>query len=76
LLPPPRPSIHADLKIVGRAYRHAHRSGVSKADAARMALETYCSLHPEVAEDVARGVVAQIIKATSEAGAIWMDNAA
>jgi hypothetical protein len=72
----PTVSIDADLKLVGRAFRRARRSGVSMTDAERAALETYWAFHPDVPEGEARQAVARLIKAASEAGLIWMDNAA
>ena len=67
-------SIHTDLRLVGRTFRQHRRSGVSRPDAERAAIELYCSFHPDVAENDAREAVAQLIKASSEAGLIWTEN--
>ena len=72
----PEVSIQADLTVVGRSFRQARRSGVSRIDAEQLALDTYCGLHPDVPDSEARLVVSKLIKASSEAGLIWMDNAA
>jgi hypothetical protein len=71
----PEISVHADLTLVGRSFRQARRSGVSRIDAEQLAVDTYCGLHPDVPDSEARPVVAKLIKASSEAGLIWMDNA-
>ena len=70
----PEFSLHTDLRLVGRAFRQARRSGVSRPEAERSALEVYCSFHPEASEAKAREAVAWLIKASSEAGMIWIDN--
>ena len=69
-------SIQADLTLVGRSFRQARRSGMSRTDAEQLALDTYCGLHPDVVDSEARPVVAKLIKASSEAGLIWTENAA
>lgn len=70
----PSLSIATDLKLVGQAYRQARYSTGSRTDAEKAALDAYCSLHPEAPESEARETVAKIIKASSEAGLIWIDN--
>ena len=63
-----------DMTLIGRTYRQIRQSGGNRADARQTALDTYCSLHPEVAEAAAREAVSKIIKASSEAGLIWTQN--
>lgn len=64
-------SIATDLKHVGRAYRLARCTVGNRVDAERAALDTYCSLHPDTPNTLARETVAKIMKASSEAGLIW-----
>ncbi len=67
------PSIATVLKLVGQAYRQTrHHSGRAEAEAA--AFNAYCSLHPDVSEIEALAAVHMIIKASSEAGLIWIDS--
>jgi len=70
----PTLSFATDLKLVRQAYRQARYSTGSRADAARVALDAYCSLHPDTPDADARDAVAKIIKASSEAGLIWTEN--
>jgi len=67
-------SLDTYLKLVRQAYRQARYSTGNRLDAERAALDAYCSLHPEAPEAMARETVAKIIKASSEAGLIWIES--
>ena len=58
----------------GQAYRQTRYHVGSRAQAEAAALNAYCSLHAEVPEAEARGAVDKILKASSEAGLIWIEN--
>jgi hypothetical protein len=67
-------SSELDLTLIGRLFRRVRSSGSSRADAMQAALDAYRALHPGVAEADARETVGMFIKASSEAGRIWIDN--
>jgi hypothetical protein len=67
-------SVATDLTVVGRAYRQARYTAGNRVDAERAALDAYRSLHPDAPEIKARDMVARIIKASSEAGLIWIED--
>ena len=70
----PTLSTDMDLTLVGRLYRQVRSSSGSRAEAMRAALDAYRALHPSVLEAEARETVGNFIKASSEAGRIWIDN--
>ena len=65
-------SAATDLPLIGRTYRQVRQSGSSRPEAQQTALDAYCSLHPDVPRAAAREAVSKIIKASSEAGLIWI----
>ena len=62
-----------DLRLIGRLYRQVRSSGGSLTDAKQAALDAYRALRPGVPELEARETVGMFIKASSEAGRIWID---
>jgi hypothetical protein len=68
------PSSERDLTLVGRLYRQVRRSNGNRAEALDAALDAYRTLHPTIPEAEALETVQGLIKASSEAGRIWMDD--
>ena len=67
-------SSDVDLTLIGRLYRQVRSLGGSRADAVQAAFDAYRALHPGVPEADARETVETFIKASSEAGRIWIDS--
>jgi hypothetical protein len=70
----PTLSIATSLNLVRQTYRQVRYSTGRRADAEQAALDTYCSLHPDASEAEASEAVAKIIRVSSEAGLIWIEN--
>lgn len=68
------PSIATVLRLVRQAYRQTKYYGGSRAEAEAAALNTFCSLRPDTPDVEASAAVAGIIKASSEAGLIWIES--
>ena len=60
--------------LIGNTYRQIRYLAGDRVAAEQAALDAFCSLHPDVPKAAAREAVSRLIKASSEAGLICIQN--